>query len=97
MGEILECTRNCSKVLGYFKKELIGSKLEKLMPDIYKLNHIQYYRKFVKSSDGIILNNQRRVFVSFKDNTIAPFHLYIKFNPYIEKKFIFFELYIYYL
>lgn len=45
-GKILEANQRCLTLFGYYKCDLIGQKIEILLPDQFKKHHSSYRQKF---------------------------------------------------
>lgn len=53
-GIINICNNEIKNYLGYTKKELIGSKVTKIMPKIFNEVHDNFIRKFIEKEDSTV-------------------------------------------
>lgn len=86
-GVISSCNSEVKKLLGYSQKELIGSKVNKIMPKIFNDIHDKFIQKFIEKEDSATYPSEKVVFAMHKDGIIFETALYIKIIPHESKAF----------
>lgn len=79
-GEISSFNRGAEKILGYSAPEVIGKKINILMPEPYASEHDGYIEMFFKSGNAKIIGKGREVSAKRKDGTVIPIFLNVG-NP----------------
>ncbi len=79
-GEITRTNPSAEKLFGYEKDELIGKKIEVLVPKRLAQNHVGHRDKFHGNPNARSMGNQRELFGLKKDGSEFP--LEISLSPY---------------
>lgn len=83
-GEIVKTNPSANKLFGYEDGELIGKKIEVLVPKRLSENHIKHRDKFNHSPHARSMGNEMELFGQKKDGTEFP--LEISLSPYTTDK-----------
>ena len=101
IGEIIECSKNLAKILGYTKFEIIGKNINILIPQIfhekhnliifgknsmYKLDFFEKLSKNVKYKPDLI---EKEIYCLAKSNFLVPLKITIYFAETKENEFIY--------
>jgi PAS domain S-box-containing protein len=74
-GEILEANSAACSLFGYKLEELVGEKLNSLMPSHEARRHDGYVNNYLQTGQKKIIGKGREVYGKKKDNTLFPFWL----------------------
>ncbi len=74
-GIILSVNKATEKMFGYFQKELLGNKVNMLMPEPYNLDHDGYLKRYVESNDPHVIGIGREIWAQRKDGGVFPIRL----------------------
>lgn len=74
-GIITSINSNCRRMFGYSEAELIGSKVQKLMPLLHAQNHDDYLRAYQTTGVAKVIGMQRRLFGRHRDGYTFPIDL----------------------
>jgi PAS domain S-box-containing protein len=85
MGTIINVNNEIYKLLGYNKNEVIGEKVESLMPKIFSDNHQRLLMRFFNNPSDRPLNIVRTVYAMNKKGYILPCSLTAKILPNLDK------------
>lgn len=83
IGTITNSNNQISNLLGYNKSEVIGEKIETIMPKIFADSHDDLLFKYFDNPDQP-LNIERTVYAMNKRGYIAPFSLLAKILPNLD-------------
>lgn len=83
IGVITNSNNQISQLLGYNKSEVIGEKIETIMPKIFADNHDELLLKYFDNPNQQ-LNIERTVYPMNKRGYIAPFNLTAKILPNLD-------------
>ena len=86
-GEITAVGQTCYSFSGYTEKELLRSKINKLMPKVIADQHDKILRQFVQVGMTFIGNNMITTFMKMKNNTLKAVNLLIKLNYQVVGNF----------
>lgn len=79
LGEIILVNKKVGKLFGYEIEELIGQKVEFLIPYRFQQEHIIHYEKFHSNSEVREMGTGRELFAKRKDN--SEFYVDVNLNP----------------
>jgi PAS domain S-box-containing protein len=74
-GVIESINPACEKIFGYSKEELIGHKVNMLMPEPYCTEHDQYIQNYLTTGIPKVIGSIREVMAKHKDGTEFPIEL----------------------
>jgi PAS domain S-box-containing protein len=74
-GVIESINPACEKIFGYSKEELIGHKINMLMPEPYCTEHDQYIQNYLTTGIPKVIGSIREVMAKHKDGTEFPIEL----------------------
>lgn len=77
-GTIKYITKNCSKLMGYTREELIGVKINKLMPDNISNLHDQLLYNYTNINQSFLYKNQINSMMIDKDGNGLPVLIMLK-------------------
>lgn len=83
-GEIIKINLSAEKLFGYEKNELLGKKIEKLVPKRFSKKHVDHRKDFNKHPQARSMGIGLELFGLKKDGTEFP--LEISLNPYSTSK-----------
>ena len=71
-GAIINFNRYAETQFGYAKEEVLGKKVEVLLPATVKAKHIQYREKYHEHPEPRIMGHGRDLFAQNKNGTTFP-------------------------
>jgi len=71
-GVILSANMATEKIFGYRQADLLGKKINTLMPEPYCYEHDRYIKKYLETDEARILGTGREVKGQKKDGTVFP-------------------------
>lgn len=71
-GKITSINNQIEKILGYSKQELVGEKIENLIPERFSKNHVRFRKEFFKHPENRPMGAGRDLFAKRKDGTEVP-------------------------
>ncbi|MDA7980558.1 MAG: PAS domain S-box protein [Pirellulales bacterium] len=74
-GVILEVNPAALRLFGYSAGEMLGAKVDMLMPSPYREEHDNYLSRYLETSEAKIIGIGREVVGCRKDGTVFPLHL----------------------
>lgn len=81
LGQVLSCNNLIKKFLGYDKKELIGNKINKIMPKVFHELHDDFVKNYLTHAREIKIPSRKIVYPMHKDHTIVDTILTVKVFP----------------
>ena len=80
-GEILKVSRSVRDLLGYSDKELVGEKVEKIIPEDQKERHQEMMKKFIMKESTKYIGKCRNLFALDKQDFLVYCELTLKLLP----------------
>lgn len=71
-GNILYINPQMEKMFGYDRAELLGVRVEKLVPERFSKNHATYRKNYIESPEARMMGSGRDLFARHKDGTEIP-------------------------
>lgn len=71
-GTVKSLNRSAEKLFGYAVKEVVGNKINMLMPDPYRKEHDKYIQNYLYSGKRKVIGQRREVEALKKDGTVFP-------------------------
>lgn len=78
LGIITQCNMSAVRVFGYQQHELRGQRVEKLMPELYGVNHRKMLEDAISKGAENIMNKERFVFARHKSGYVFPVWIQFK-------------------
>lgn len=75
---IVNINNSAAGLFGYQKPELLGKKVEILMPEVYAVNHDIFVSKYIETTKGNMINQERRILGRHKTQYLFPTNITIK-------------------
>lgn len=82
---ITSCNNEVLRVLGYQKVELIEQNISKIMPKVYGDIHDDLMKRYINTTEAIVMNKERMVLCMNKNGYLLPCSLMIKIVPNLEE------------
>lgn len=85
MGIITNCNNEITRILGFNKLDIIGQKVNRVMPKIYSDYHDTFMNNFLDTSESKVLGLERLVLALNIDGFIIPSTLMIQVLPNLKE------------
>lgn len=85
MSKVLWVSNQFAELFGYQKKDVIGTDLEKLMPDIYRKHHTNWIREWKQKGIEINMNNLKQVFIVDRSSNLCSCDGFVKIIPCLDR------------
>lgn len=85
MGIIINANPECNKTIGWNNADIIGKRLDNIMPKIYADHHDTWMRRFFIDNRSTVMNMDRKIFVLSRSGFIVPCNLIIKMFPDLQE------------
>lgn len=82
-GVIVKSNKVCERLFGYATDELIGNKIEILVPTAHKKNHVSDREKYTEHPKQRTMGSNIRLSGQRKDGTVFPVE--VSLNPFVEE------------
>jgi PAS domain S-box-containing protein/diguanylate cyclase (GGDEF)-like protein len=74
-GTILNANLSVERIFGYPLAEVVGSRVEELMPEPDAGHHAEYIDRFLSGGGGTVVGSGREVMAKRKDGSLFPVHM----------------------
>jgi len=92
LGEIVGCSQNVKKNLGYSKAALLGKNINILMPSFFQTVYTDLMKKKLKSNEQLFNSEHIDFFVKEQDGFITPIKNKLTIYPSLENGLLFWSL-----
>lgn len=87
-GNIVKTNSQIEIMFGYTEKELIGEKVELLIPNRFKPNHSNYRAEYAKNSKKKTMGKGRDLYALRKNNTEFPIEISLNYFNHLNEKYL---------
>lgn len=74
-GTIVMVNREVEKIFGYKPDELVGQRLQVLMPERYRMNHVEGLERYMRTHESHLLDHRVEIEGLRKDGSVFPIEI----------------------